>query len=75
MLIVGKDPATLKSGMIVNYKITEQFSGKGEVVGIATTGNAVIGRSIILKDLSKNFPSKIYPFEYFVAFECQLSFD
>lgn len=74
MLVAKKEPLELVDGMLVEYEIKgkETYAGLGRVVGIATTGTAVIGRSIILKDLSGNFPNSVYPFECFCCFECWL---
>jgi hypothetical protein len=61
----------LQQGDKVEYD-NGAMRGQGEVVGIATTPLAVIGASVIIRDLSKNIPNESYPFECFVCSECHL---
>lgn len=62
----------LIQGKIVTYD-TQTMKGRARIVGIATTGAAVIGRIVILEDLSENLPNREYPFTHFACAEVHLS--
>lgn len=41
----------------------------GEIVGLASTEQAIIGSSYIIKDMSGNFPNEEYPYDTLALFE------
>lgn len=68
----------IPAGSLVNVDWAKLAGGhtlpkKGIVVGIATNGVAVLGKSYIIKDLSKTLPTKEYPYEYYICSENFLS--
>jgi len=61
----------LKQDQRVKYDI-DSLTGTGKIVGVATTGQPIIGRSYIIEpDVS--IVSDVYPYSHFVAFEVQLT--
>jgi hypothetical protein len=56
----------IEDGIIVSYEYCG-LSGIGIVRGIANIGAPVIGRTVIVEDLSKNLPSETYPFRTFAV--------
>ncbi len=59
----------MKYGERVCYQIDGTRKGVAKVVGVATIGVAILGRTYILEDLTGNFPSANYPYPYFACFE------
>lgn len=49
------------------------INGKGAIAGIATIGDAIIGRSIIIEMIESNVSWKDYPYTHACFFESQLS--
>lgn len=61
----------IKQGKMVRFN-TGIVSGKGMICGIATIGDVVIGRSIILEIVEINTNLEDYPYTHACFFECQL---
>ena len=61
-----------KNGDVINYD-NGVMHGIGRIRGIAQTGEACIGRTFIVEDLSGNIPNETYPFSYFAMFECHIT--
>ena len=55
----------------VEYNIPDTIQGIGKVVGIATNGGPLLGRSIIIEP-EQSISSEVYPFSHFVCFESYL---
>jgi hypothetical protein len=55
----------LKQGTRVEFDI-QSFKGKGTIVGVATIGQPIIGKSYIIEP-----DEKVYDYTHFVAWECQ----
>ena len=62
----------LKQGQRVEFNINE-LNGKGKIVGIATNGLPIIGKSYIIEP-DPNFivSNEVYDYTHFVAWENQL---
>lgn len=61
------------------YKANQRISydngvlkGEGLVLGCSTTDQAVLGKGMIIKDLSGNIPTEEYPFDTMAVFEVHL---
>ena len=59
--------------LLVKLDNNRVLKGQGFVMGVATVPTAELGASIIIEDLSGNFPIPSYPFKFFVCFESQLT--
>lgn len=58
---------------VVQFFLTQEIRGKGQIVGCATTELPVMGRNYIVKVLDGDFPSKDYPFDTIIVPEINLS--
>jgi len=56
---------------IVEYDNRAGLVGRGEVVGCATIPFPILGAMYLVKDVSGNLPSDVYPFE---VFQCPEAF-
>jgi hypothetical protein len=56
----------------VEFRLTKDIQGVGEIVGCATTELPVMGRTYIVKILEGCFPSVDYPFNTIVIPEIHL---
>lgn len=61
----------MKQGDIVSYQV-HNMKGKARVVGVSSSAQPVIGRMLILEDLSGNIPNETYPYTHFTAPEVLL---
>jgi hypothetical protein len=59
----------LKQGTRVEFDV-QSFKGKGTIVGVATNGSPIIGKSYIIEPDEK-LQSEVYDYTHFVAFESQ----
>ena len=59
----------LKQGTRVEFDV-QSFKGKGTIVGVATNGQPIIGKSYIIEPDEK-LKSESYDYSHFVAWECQ----
>jgi hypothetical protein len=59
----------LKQGTRVEFDV-QSFKGKGTIVGVATNGQPIIGKSYIIVPDEK-LQSEVYEYTHFVAWECQ----
>lgn len=59
----------LKQGTRIQFDI-DSLKGKGTIVGVATIGQPLIGRSYIIEPDEK-LKSDVYDYSHFVAWECQ----
>jgi hypothetical protein len=61
----------LTQGQRVQFKI-DTLVGNGKIVGCATTGHPIIGKTYIIEP-DESIASDVYPYSHFVAFEMQLT--
>ncbi len=60
----------LKQGTRVEFDV-QSLKGKGTIVGIATNGHPIIGKSYIIEPDEKL--SDVYDYSHFVAWECDFT--
>lgn len=61
----------LKQGQRISFNI-DSLKGTGKVVGVATIGNVIIGKSYIIEP-DQSIANSMYPYSHFVAFEVHLT--
>lgn len=61
----------LKQGTRIEFDV-QSFKGKGTIVGVATSGQPIIGKSYIIEPDEK-LKSDVYDYTHFVAWECQFT--
>lgn len=63
----------LKQNQRVSFKIND-IQGKGKIVGMATSGSPIIGKSYIIEP-DEPISNEVYDYSHFVAFEYQLKLE
>ena len=63
----------IEQGVLVRFKASDTVFGVGKVCGISTTGEAIIGRGIIIEIIkSDGIDPVTYPYTHMVVFENQI---